>query len=203
MDGKAYLTSPHLRKEIQEALYASGGRISLSELCTSLNVDMVYIERETNVLVNQSKGFIQYIQQELISENYLNTIAHEINERLNTMGMIRIGILLLISHSKAIQGDLAIQYGLSHDLLLTTISARLGSVIHGELMKSMLYTQDYIQRSKAQIRGALRGTPSPIHLSTLLKFLQLEDSGTSNMIQKLLSELIEQGHVKVGLFISG
>ena len=96
-------------------------------------------------------------------------------------------------------GDLAIQYSLSHDLLLSVISARLGKLLHGELLNSMLYTQAYMERLKAQLRGALRGTTAPVSITTLLRCIQLDETSSMDTIQKLIQDLVQCSDVKVKL----
>ena len=62
-----------------------------SELCNTLNVDLRHCEEESVILKAGSKGSIRFIQEELIAESYFDAIAVEIKERLETMGMLRIG----------------------------------------------------------------------------------------------------------------
>ena len=94
-------------------------------------------------------------------------------------------------------GDLAIQYGLNHDLLLSVVSLHLGSLLKGELVNSILFTPAHMDRLKAQLRGALRGTTTPIALAALIKQIQLDDSGTSDIIQRLIRDLIHQDDIQV------
>lgn len=61
-------------------------------MCNALNVDLSHCEKESAILVSQSNGSIRSIQEELITEGYLDSIAVEIKERLGTTGMLRIGL---------------------------------------------------------------------------------------------------------------
>lgn len=96
-----------------------------------------------------------------------------------------------------LSGDLAVQYSLSSEMILSIISPRLDSVIKGHLQGGMIYTSMYIHRLKAQLRGALRGMTSPVLLTTLLKILGIDESGLSNMINKVVTELVMEKSIKV------
>ena len=48
-------------------------------------------------------------------------------------------------------GDLAAQFGLGSELLMSVISARMNKVIHGRSEGGLLYTSAYIARIKAQV----------------------------------------------------
>jgi hypothetical protein len=65
--------------------------------------------------------------------------------------------------------DLAITYSLNTELLRSTISSRMGSIIQGQLEGGLLYTPAYVRNIKAQLRGALRGTAAPVALTALVK----------------------------------
>mgnify|MGYP001807052797 CR=1 FL=1 len=65
--------------------------------------------------------------------------------------------------------DLAITYSLNTELLRSTISSRMGSMIQGQLEGGLLYTPAYVRNIKAQLRGALRGTAAPVALTALVK----------------------------------
>lgn len=48
-------------------------------------------------------------------------------------------------------GDLARQFALGGDLVLSVISARMGSLIQGRLEAGLIFTPAYIARIKAQV----------------------------------------------------
>lgn len=119
LNGKEYLTIEHFRGEIQNALRQAGGRLSLVELPTIVGVDLVHCERQASVIVAESGGTILEVQGDLISTEYFDSIAAEIDDQLQDAGQIGIG-------------ELAAQYGLATEMVLNVVSARLGSAIHGE-----------------------------------------------------------------------
>lgn len=93
--------------------------------------------------------------------------------------------------------DLAVTYALQTELLRSTISSRMGSIIQGQLEGGLLYTPAYVRNIKAQLRGALRGTAAPVALTALVKSIGLEgfSSGHSKLAQ-LVEELISEGAVQ-------
>eukprot|EP00210_Caulerpa_lentillifera_P001965 g1885.t2 len=189
-NGKEYLTTIQLRREILELVEAHGGRISLAELASELSVDIVHCDRQSRVLVEDSNGQINLLQEELISNQYLTSFARDINERLETAGMLRIG-------------DLAIQYGLKSDMLLSFLSAQIGVLVFGQLMNNILFTKAYLNRMQAQLRGALRGLTAPSMISAVLKVINLEETGSPEILNQLLKNLQQQGEVKGELKLTG
>jgi hypothetical protein len=93
--------------------------------------------------------------------------------------------------------DLAVTYSLQTELLRSTISSRMSSIIQGQLEGGLLYTPAYVRNIKAQLRGALRGTAAPVALTALVKSIGLEgfSSGHSKLAQ-LVEELIAEGAVQ-------
>ena len=51
-------------------------------------------------------------------------------------------------------GDLAAQFGLGAELLLSVVTPRMNKTIHGRLEGGLLYTSAYIARIKAQVFAA-------------------------------------------------
>ena len=66
-----------------------------SELCDALNVDLSHCERESRLLVEESKGEILSMQEELITQDYLHAVAVEVKERLETTGVLRVGAMII------------------------------------------------------------------------------------------------------------
>ncbi len=97
--------------------------------------------------------------------------------------------------------DLAVQYALSSQLLLSTIKERLGTAIRGRLEGSLLYTPSYVRNLKAQLRGALRGAAAPVSIPALVKDLGLDGlgGGGGGMLGGLVEELVAEGAVQGAL----
>lgn len=93
--------------------------------------------------------------------------------------------------------DLAVAYSLNTELLRSTISSRMGSIIKGQLEGGLLYTPAYVRNIKAQLRGALRGTAAPVALTALVKSIGLEGfSSGHSMLAQLVEELVSEGAVQ-------
>ena len=91
---KEYLTPDHLQKEIEDELIVNGGRIELTQLVTILNVDLVHIEARAGDLVRSTasdpSNRISLIQGRLISREYKDKMAEEINEKLSVAGKVTV-----------------------------------------------------------------------------------------------------------------
>ncbi|GFR49317.1 hypothetical protein Agub_g11343, partial [Astrephomene gubernaculifera] len=156
LNGKEYLTVDRLRKEIQDALRQAGGRLALVELPTIVGVDYIHCERQAAAIVAESSGAVMEVQGELITTQYFDSIAAEINDQLQEAGQLNIG-------------ELAAQYGLATEMVLSVVSSRLGSTINGRLEGGLLYTPSYLRAIKAQLRGALRGAAGPVTIASLVR----------------------------------
>lgn len=158
IDGKEYLTQDHLRREIEDELYVSGGRINLVELSRTLCVDLQKIQPVAEQIAEQDSK-VTLILGQLISSDYVIRIASEINERLNQNGEINVS-------------ELTGAYDLPSDFLLhEVVEKNLGRIIFGKQDSSnprLLYTSAFISRCKARIRGALAGITKPTPLIALI-----------------------------------
>lgn len=94
-------------------------------------------------------------------------------------------------------GDLAIQYSLSSEMVLSILSPRLGTMIKGHLQGGMIYTSKYINRIKAQLQGAIRGITSPTSIAAIGKSIGLEESGISNLISGIVDGLLSEQAIQV------
>ena len=73
---------------------------------------------------------------------YLDGIAIEINDYLQEEGEVKVI-------------DLSKRFNLNPDILQTVIERKVGKTIHGQLERGVLYTDLFVQRHNAQVRGAL------------------------------------------------
>nr|CAG4647659.1 EOG090X00WU [Moina brachiata] len=156
-DGKEYVTPQQLSKEICDELYLHGGRIALMELVSILNIN--YQAIETRALeITQAKPEIHFVAGQLIDNEHLDHIAEEINEFLQQNGQISLV-------------DLIKQYELPIEFLLQHLVARLGTVIQGHQDKSdqyVFFTEGFLARNKARIRGALSAITVPTSVSNII-----------------------------------
>lgn len=175
-DGKEYLTPDHLQKEIEEELIVNGGRIELTQLVTILNVDLVHIEARAGDLVrstaNDPANRISLIQGRLISREYKDKLAEEINEKLAVTGKVTVE-------------ELTKQYDLPSDFIdKEIISSRLGTIIKGsrdQYKTRTILTDSYVKHYHCKIRGVLSAITKPTSLSSLASRYQFPDDIFNSM----------------------
>ncbi|XP_055598994.1 E3 UFM1-protein ligase 1 homolog [Uranotaenia lowii] len=157
-DGKEYLTQDHLASEVKDEMYVRGGRVNLVDLAKVLNVDFEKVQRVAEAIV-KNDGSIKFVLGQLIDESYMERVASEINEKLSQVGEINIA-------------ELTVVYDLPADFILNNIVLKhLNKVIMGKQDSSnanIFFTQSYVTRSKAKIRGALAGITKPTPVSAIL-----------------------------------
>lgn len=156
-DGKEYVTPQYLGKEIKDELYIHGGRINLVELAQILNVSLSHVSKIANDIEKHSKG-LKIILGQLIDKTYMNKIAEEINDKLTQHGLINVS-------------ELTVHYDLPAEFLQSLIEKELGKTIYGKQdtqNSRVFYTESFIARNKAKIRGALSAITKPTPLSAIL-----------------------------------
>ncbi|XP_076632501.1 UFM1 specific ligase 1 [Colletes latitarsis] len=157
-DGKEYVTPQHVAKEIKDELYIHGGRISLVDLAQILNINLSQISKVANEIEKNNKGF-KIILGQLIDKTYMTKIAEEINDKLSQHGSINVS-------------ELIIHYDLPANFLQSLIEKELGKTIHGKQDTQdsrVFYTENFIARNKAKLRGALCAITKPTPLSVILE----------------------------------
>nr|XP_002122241.1 E3 UFM1-protein ligase 1 [Ciona intestinalis] len=181
VDGKEYLTPTHLAKEIRDELYMQGGRINLVDLQQALNVDFSHVEAKSNELVKSDRN-LQLIYGQMIDSTYLDRLAEEINENLQSTGQLTIA-------------ELSKQYDVPGDFLIPELISRIGKQIDGkldEINRNAIFTEAYIAKHKARIRGVLSAVTRPIQLYPLS-----HDHGLSmQLLFSIVEELIKEGRIK-------
>lgn len=157
-DGKEYLTHDHLLREIEDQLYISGGRIGLSELVSVLNVDYSHIEAKANQLSRTSSGDISLVLGQLVSRQYKDSLAQEVDVKLQETGIITIA-------------ELTKMYDLSADFIDNIISERLGTIVKGKADVNdsrIIVTNDYLSQYQSKITGVLSAVTRPIALTSII-----------------------------------
>ncbi|EDW67195.2 LOW QUALITY PROTEIN: uncharacterized protein Dvir_GJ24026 [Drosophila virilis] len=180
-DGKEYITPDHLEREIQDELYANGGRANLVEVSKTLNVDLSRIVTLAERIAAENPH-IHLLLGQLIDEDYITHIAQEINEKLAQHGEISIS-------------DLTSQFDLPSDFLQqNVVEKHLGKIIKGRQDASnprVFFTQAYIQRCKAKIRGALAAITKPTNVAVILQQINVQEK----IFHSLLDEISPAGQV--------
>nr|Q296V2.1 RecName: Full=E3 UFM1-protein ligase 1 homolog; AltName: Full=E3 UFM1-protein transferase 1 homolog [Drosophila pseudoobscura pseudoobscura] len=180
-NGKEYITPDHLEREIQDELYANGGRANLVEVSRTLNVDLSRIVALAERIAAENP-LVHLVLGQLIDEDYISHIAQEINEKLALRGEISIS-------------DLASQFDLPSEFLQQdVVEKHLGKIIKGRQDATnprVFFTQAYIQRCKAKIRGALAAITRPTNVAVILQQINVQEK----IFHSLLDEISPAGQV--------
>nr|CAG4646077.1 EOG090X0267 [Macrothrix elegans] len=181
-DGKEYVTPQQLSREISDELYLHGGRIELMELVSILNVNYEAIEARALDLV-QNQQDVHLVSGQLISDEHLDRIAEEINETLQQNGQFTLV-------------DLTKQYELPIEFLLqVVVNSRLGTIIQGQQDQQdphVFFTEGYLARNKARIRGALSAITVPTPISSIVN----QNKFPERLFFSVLDELVRTKRIE-------
>ncbi|KAI8468856.1 MAG: hypothetical protein J3K34DRAFT_294179 [Monoraphidium minutum] len=190
INGKEYITAARLRRDVEGALAAGGGRLELAELPALVGVDLSHCEKQAALIVAESGGAVVEAAGELMTTQYFDALAAEVDDLLQESGVLGIA-------------DLAVSYGLGSELLLSALRPRAGAAgpLRGRLEGQLLYTPAYVRNLKAQLRGALRGAGAPAPLAGVVKELGIDalGGGGGGVVSGLVDELVAAGDVQGAL----
>ncbi|NXH53878.1 UFL1 ligase, partial [Rhabdornis inornatus] len=187
LDGKEYVTPAQISKEIRDELRVCGGRVNIVDLQQVINVDLLHIENRANDIVKSEKG-IQLVLGQLINESYLDQLAEEVNDKLQETGQVTVS-------------ELCKAYDLPGDFLIQALSRRLGRIIHGQLdqeNRGMIFTEAFVSRHRARIRGLFTAITRPTPVSNLITRYGFQE----HLLYSLLEELVNTGRLK-GTVVGG
>ncbi|CAG2061653.1 unnamed protein product [Timema podura] len=174
VDGKEYVTPQQLSREIRDELFVTARAAE----------------------VERSDSGISLVLGQLIDKTYLTFIAQEINERLAQNGQVSVGDLTRqydlpsdflqtvrcqTDGSRLTKVEARYRFtkqsafvhlacGLS-GVFVQVVEKQLGKLIHGKQDKSdprVFFTESYVTRNTACVRGALAAATRPTPVSTLL-----------------------------------
>ncbi|KAI1278698.1 E3 UFM1-protein ligase 1 [Halotydeus destructor] len=187
-DGKEYLTPDHLMREIEDELVVAGGRVHLTELVETLNVDLSHIEAKAAFLASSSAGEISFVLGQLVNSEYKDRLADEINEKLSRSGFITIG-------------DLTKMYDLPVEFLERVVYCQLGNRIQGIQDGNdsrTIFTEACLNKYKAKIRGILSAVTRPKPLSQIINKHQFSDRIFNASLDALIKDKSIAGVISAG-----
>jgi len=187
VDGREYLTSEHLEKQIKEVVLQYG-RINIVELPKVLNVGIERIEPRVDAMSKRGAEVVN-MNGQLLTNRYLDEICEEVNEDLQQRHKIPLS-------------DVALKYNLPHEFLLRALSVRLDTIIQGNIQNNFLITKSYQNTIKSQLRGVLRGCVRPIAIIQIKKITGIDESTINNVIEELIAGQEIDGTIRQGAFIS-
>ncbi|CAI8608306.1 unnamed protein product [Vicia faba] len=184
---KEYITLDQLRNEMVTEVNRLG-RISVIDLADVTGVDLYYVEKLAQSIITDH-GELMLTQGEIVTESYWDSIAEEINERLQECSQIALT-------------ELAAQLNVGLDLIASVLEPRLGTIVKGRLEGGQLYTPAYVARVSAMVRGASRGITVPTNLtvlwSSLQNLLQEMDGASGVAVDGSFFQSLFNGRVKGG-----
>ena len=191
LDGRAYLTRPHLVKELQLEINRQGGRVLLSEMSSLLNVDSAYIDEAAETLL-ESEPTLRMLNHgtEIVGDVFLDNLALEINEYMEDAGSVSVG-------------ELATKYGLAVDFVQHLLTTRLASGrLTGTLRRNTLYSESFRARLEKRLVGALSAITRPTSLQSLVqRFEFLERSVVKDTATRLCTTHQLNGQVIDGDYV--
>lgn len=173
-DGKEYITPRQLERDILDEVIVSGGRCALTDLAQTLNVDYNHIDNKVKDLLSRD---LTLHYGELISREYFDNLAEEINETLQETGILPLS-------------ELSRDVSLPVSTIASELLPRIGTLIQGTYEKSTdtLYTTAFVERQMAKLRGACSAATRPIQLGRIMESHGISPSLGHTCIKTLLSE---------------
>ncbi|KAG7667706.1 hypothetical protein Ndes2526B_g01898 [Nannochloris sp. 'desiccata'] len=182
-NGREFITRAKLQDEVATAIDSAGGRLPMVDLPSVIGVDLAHCERAADEVIKSSKKNVIQAQGELLTTKYFDSLAEDVNDSLQNNGVVVIG-------------DLARRSGLGMEMLQGILKERIGKTILGRQEGGVLYTDAYLARIKAQLRGALRASLAPVTLASVRKDLDLDTlGGLAGLIPNLAEELLKEGAI--------
>ncbi|KAJ8026429.1 E3 UFM1-protein ligase 1 [Holothuria leucospilota] len=176
LNGKEYLTPAQVVKEIKDELIVHGGRVNLVDLQDILGVDYSYIEAKAAELIkNDSSTFL--VLGQLVHNTFLDHLAEEINEQLQAEGQVSIP-------------ELTRSHDLPPDFLLHAIEKRIGTLIEGQIDpydKDVIFTQAFVDRNRARVRGVFSAITRPTPVLTILNKYKFPEKLFYSLLEDLVS----------------
>ncbi|VDL71198.1 unnamed protein product [Nippostrongylus brasiliensis] len=152
-DGHSYVTQKHLKTEVRNECVGLGGRAPLTDIATTLNVDLEHVERCAQELVSENSGFI-ISGGELFAEEYVTNLQTELRS-------------LLAEHGVHTTSSLCKHWNLSQDLLKSLLLDHLPSDFDGVLDGDTIFTNDYLEAHKNTLRATLSSVTKPVSINMI------------------------------------
>ena len=181
LDGNEYVTPSQLEKELRDEIVVAGGRLKLTDIQPQLNVDLGHIHRRMDDILTEDPS-IKLIDGEVITEDYFDGISEEINQILQEAGSLRLV-------------ELASRFSISTQMLSDALKSRLGPIVQGRMESGMLFTNTYVERQEACIRGAFSGLTRPMAVAELQAAFDFDES----LFEPTVEALLKSGRLKGAL----
>ncbi|VDD91971.1 unnamed protein product [Enterobius vermicularis] len=171
VDGREYLTKKHLVTEVKNECIGNGGRVSLSELAHTLNVNYEHIEEAVQSILKQTNSFelcnaeliskfAFFLQLSVFNKDYVHSLYKKMNETLQSSGVLSISQI-------AKTWDLPSE--ILNNLVLKEISANIDAIQDGD----KIYTKTYLKSQKNLLRAVLNSLTRVTSISRIMPYLNL------------------------------
>ncbi|XP_062953087.1 E3 UFM1-protein ligase 1 [Cynocephalus volans] len=187
LDGKEYVTPAQISKEMRDELHVRGGRVNIVDLQQVINVDLTHIESRISDIIKSEKH-VQLVLGQLIDENYLDQLAEEVNDKLQESGQVSIS-------------ELCKTYDLPGNFLTQALTQRLGRIISGHIdldNRGVIFTEAFVARHKARIRGLFSAITRPTAVNSLISKYGFQEQ----LLYSVLEELVNSGRLR-GTVVGG
>lgn len=91
------------------------GRVSVIDLADNIGVDLYHVEKQAQHIVSDDPA-LMLIQGEIISQSYWDSVAEEINEKLQECSQVALA-------------ELAAQLHVGSELIASMLETRLGTLV--------------------------------------------------------------------------
>lgn len=180
-DGKEFITPSHLRKEIEDEVYANGGRMAINDLANVLNVDFNHVEFLAKELTSELPEY-QLILGQIIHNSYKSTVGKQIQDTLLISGQISIAEV-----SKSLD--------LPSEFLSTIVKELLTATKVVSLDDNTYYTIETMDRYRSIIAGTLSAIMKPTSIASIMKRLGIPEK----IFAPIVDGLIKDGRVDASI----
>uniref|UniRef100_A0A2K6AS08 E3 UFM1-protein ligase 1 n=1 Tax=Macaca nemestrina TaxID=9545 RepID=A0A2K6AS08_MACNE len=184
LDGKEYITPAQISKEMRDELHVRGEFVFIFQV---INVDLIHIENRIGDIIKSEKH-VQLVLGQLIDENYLDRLAEEVNDKLQESGQVTIS-------------ELCKTYDLPGNFLTQALTQRLGRIISGHIdldNRGVIFTEAFVARHKARIRGLFSAITRPTAVNSLISKYGFQEQ----LLYSVLEELVNSGRLR-GTVVGG
>uniref|UniRef100_A0A2I2ZHU5 E3 UFM1-protein ligase 1 n=1 Tax=Gorilla gorilla gorilla TaxID=9595 RepID=A0A2I2ZHU5_GORGO len=184
LDGREYITPAQISKEMRDELHVRGDLVFVFQV---INVDLIHIENRIGDIIKSEKH-VQLVLGQLIDENYLDRLAEEVNDKLQESGQVTIS-------------ELCKTYDLPGNFLTQALTQRLGRIISGHIdldNRGVIFTEAFVARHKARIRGLFSAITRPTAVNSLISKYGFQEQ----LLYSVLEELVNSGRLR-GTVVGG
>lgn len=185
--GKEWLTPEQLDHEVRDALSRAGGRVNVADLPGEVGVAVEHCEARVELLRKQDSSLTK-LGGELISSQYLQGVAQEVEESLEETGCLAVA-------------DVAGRYNLPADFVRDSVLTLVGGSTPSHIVRqNTIFTSAHAARVEARARGAIRGCTRPATLAELASRHALDADMLATAVQKLIKAGTVQGKLQGSTF---